>query len=122
MAGLPTASEIRASRKRLADNPNISDAEIELALSASVDFFEWACRRPFDRWTPPGIRIALGIMVEDLVVAQGSRIPDRATSVTSPDGSTYTIARGDASKGRFSGLESIDQVLRMYRIEPPQIG
>lgn len=122
MAGLPTAAEIRASRRRLAANPNITDAEIQLALQASVDFFEWACRRPFDRVTPPGIRIALGIMVEDLVTNQTSKVPDRATSVTTPDGSSYSIARGDAAKGRFTGLESIDQVLRQYRIEPSQIG
>jgi len=114
----PTLADVRQAQPRLA---NVADPQVEDALTAAIELVEFATRKCWDRYCPSGLRIAIGVLACDVATAGFSRVPDRATSVTNDTG-TYTIARGDASKGRWTGLEAVDMVLRAHRVEPAQIG
>lgn len=113
-----TASEVKARRPRLADTP--LDA-VARALASSIAYAEQYCRTTFDRVTPEPIQDAIDVMVEDRIMSQYSRVPDRATAVITDSGS-YTLGSANWVQGRPTGLAGVDATLNAYRVPLPQIG
>ncbi len=122
----PTLADLRLR----ADTAGLTDDALSTGLRVAIETVESACGRTFGNTIDPAtglIRVvetpsSIAMVVSGLASYNAanlwSRVPDRATSVTTDMG-VVNISMPDASKGRFTGIPDYDTILTRFRFSTP---
>ncbi len=116
------------------DAAGLSDEALRDGLAVAVETVELYCRRGFGDSvdpttgtvvvpvaTPAGIRLVVAGLAVYIAGQLWSRVPDRATSITTDMG-VVQLSQPDSAKGRPTGIPDFDAVLNSYKIPLPEIG